>query len=340
MKKMIKGILIGFTSAIILMSTTVVYAQSINAELKRIIFKIDGKQVIDTTNGLSYNNELYLPATSLAKSLDYAFTFNPKTNVADLVKTNASVKKSQYKLSSIRFFESGYTTPDDKFRIYNSQFSKSTSRYISWEIELNSDVSTKDRNVKIEYIFYKPDGTVDGRETSKDNAFIFSKNSKSAIFSWGFGSINHGSWDAGTYKVELYVDGIKLATDSFKIIDDSNTKDERTKFIASAKVIAYKDVLRNTNNFMNKAVEFNGKVLAVDEISNSVHMYVNVGNSEDDYKFLSLSYTKKEGESKILVGDTIEFWGIVEGTEQMESNETKVEVPKINVKYYNTISEE
>jgi uncharacterized caspase-like protein len=138
----------------------------------------------------------YVPAPDPARDAGYVRVINGKT-------------------TKVQFFESGYNHPDKKDRVYRSSFSRTQTRYVNWEIAFEYAPPGRRIDFKIESIWY-----ANGSEIWRGlcDAYVLAdwSNSYSAQ---GYGWANAGSntWRSGNYRVDLYVEGTKIAVGNFTV---------------------------------------------------------------------------------------------------------------------------
>jgi tetratricopeptide (TPR) repeat protein len=127
-------------------------------------------------------------------------------------------KLSSYSLLEgplLKFYESGYNGISKDQRDYKTQFSKRTSRYIYWELNLSHPAPGRQIDFKIEAKWYKPNGSLLTREMS--NSYVKSG------WTWsyhnnGWGWETRDNWQRGKYRVELYIEGEKVTSGSFEVV--------------------------------------------------------------------------------------------------------------------------
>jgi hypothetical protein len=119
------------------------------------------------------------------------------------------------KVTSLRFFESGYQPTEMGARAYADQFQRDQSRYINWELRLTHPTRERRSDFQIDEIWYKPDGSILAKQSmqrhlreSWANSFHF--------HSWGWEEPSH--WPLGKYRVELSIGGSRIAIGYFTII--------------------------------------------------------------------------------------------------------------------------
>ena len=120
------------------------------------------------------------------------------------------------KVTEVRFFEGSYNTPDRGERSYQTSFSRTTTRYINWELNLQFPTPGVRKDFGIESIWFNPYGKEIHRGTW--NTYIL----ENWISSWhnhgyGWREASSSGWVAGTYRVDLYVNSVKIASENFNI---------------------------------------------------------------------------------------------------------------------------
>jgi tetratricopeptide (TPR) repeat protein len=115
----------------------------------------------------------------------------------------------------LNFYEQGSNDIPKKQRHYKTQFSKSTSRYINWELNLSHPAPGKRIDFEIEAVYSRPDGNVMAKYKSK--SYVKSEWTYSYHGS-GWGWKTPGQWPRGKYRVEIYIKGEKVTSGSFEIV--------------------------------------------------------------------------------------------------------------------------
>jgi len=119
------------------------------------------------------------------------------------------------KATKVQFFESGYNHPDKKDRVYQSSFSRTQTRYVNWEVAFEYTPPGRRIDFKIESIWYS-----NGVEIWRGLCDAYIQADWSNSFSaQGYGWANTGTntWRSGNYQVDLYVEGVKIASSNFTI---------------------------------------------------------------------------------------------------------------------------
>lgn len=109
----------------------------------------------------------------------------------------------------------------------------------------------------------------------------------------------------------------------------------RTDYIASCETLTYSDVLRNPEQFKGKPTKISGTVIQVQEYTlfetTSVTLRVDTGDNNIWY----VSYTRLEGESRILEDDWITCYGNCEGVESYTTVlGAQVTIPSMKMRFY------
>ncbi|MDR4497108.1 MAG: tetratricopeptide repeat protein [Candidatus Scalindua sp.] len=126
------------------------------------------------------------------------------------------------KAVSLRFFESGYNLPSREKRIYVNRFDKSKTRYVYWELELEFSAPGSRRNLVIEQLWYRPDGAL--LVNQQTTGIAIEADWTRLYYSHSYGWRDTGNWPEGSYRVDLYVVGQKVASGTFEIYGASSTE--------------------------------------------------------------------------------------------------------------------
>ncbi|MBM3296975.1 MAG: hypothetical protein FJY83_05175 [Candidatus Aminicenantes bacterium] len=119
-------------------------------------------------------------------------------------------------LKVLRFYEAGLAGVADGHRDYRSTFSRADSRLIWWELNFEYPAPGRRIDFSVEAFYYGPDG----REINRyANAFNFQPEWTGSQHTNGFGYRDRGGWLPGTYRVVLFVDGVKIAEGKFHIVE-------------------------------------------------------------------------------------------------------------------------
>jgi len=130
----------------------------------------------------------------------------PSNRIASL---NATVE-------NVRFYEGDREGLDEiEDREYNGFFKSDEARYINWELHLNYPEHYSEIAFVVHWQLFK------GRErlTRQDTEASISASWTGSYHSKGWGRNTPGSWDAGFYEIDFYVEGEFVARGSFEIYD-------------------------------------------------------------------------------------------------------------------------
>ncbi len=123
-----------------------------------------------------------------------------------------------FTFKTMRFFEGGYNAPEESQRRFTVQFPKSTTRYVWCQIDVENRLyNVREHNHKVVWRYYNPDGSLRG-EPGLD--FRIKPEWYTAWLPYGWGWDQPDNWPIGTYRVEIWIDGQKMAQDFFTIYDD------------------------------------------------------------------------------------------------------------------------
>ncbi len=109
----------------------------------------------------------------------------------------------------------------------------------------------------------------------------------------------------------------------------------RSEYIAECEDLSYSDICRNPDDYKGKKTFFSGTVIQVQEGAfDSVTLRV-----QTEYGIWYVTYTRKEGESRILDNDYITCYGECKGVETyLAVLGNTVTIPSLRMEYYETSS--
>ena len=117
-------------------------------------------------------------------------------------------------VTAVKFYEGGDDGVYHGRRRYSTSFSASPTRYIWWELNLKHPAPGSRLNFKVEAVYYNPDGSEFGR--SEKNTYL-QKDWISSHHTYGLGWSVPGKWKPGKYRVDLFIEGQKVACGEFEI---------------------------------------------------------------------------------------------------------------------------
>ena len=116
----------------------------------------------------------------------------------------------------VRFYQGGFEFQPRNTRVYSSVFNRQTTQYIRWEVSLAYSPAPKQINFEIEAIFSGPHGEV----RRHSGTFNIHKNRTNSTHSRGRGREEPPfPWPAGSYRVDLRVEGEVIASGEFQLVD-------------------------------------------------------------------------------------------------------------------------
>ena len=115
----------------------------------------------------------------------------------------------------IKFFEGPYNPPAFGSRIYQYRFRSRASRYINWELHITCPPVSSPVNFTIYATWYNPNGTVFGNDTVNARADY---GRTEPVYNAGRGWPRTGMWRRGTYRVDLFVNGVRIGSGVFTVI--------------------------------------------------------------------------------------------------------------------------
>jgi hypothetical protein len=118
------------------------------------------------------------------------------------------------RLIAVKFFESDSKLPALEDRTFETIFSQSQSRFIDWQLEFRRQPTVNSATIRIEALYYHPDGRLYTRSTS---SCTVRARYAGVVCSSGRGSPKPGSWDKGLHTVDFYVEGRKLYSSGFEV---------------------------------------------------------------------------------------------------------------------------
>lgn len=118
-------------------------------------------------------------------------------------------------ITKVQFFESGRSDMElRRKRIYQTRFAQETARTIYTEIRLEHSPVEKRTDFPVTLVCSRADGTIFRIEEYEGRI----KPGWSSSVHWiGLGYHRPGKWDAGIYKVDIYINGDKVITSYFEI---------------------------------------------------------------------------------------------------------------------------
>jgi len=134
--------------------------------------------------------------------------------LAGLRSKQAYIESLDATVVDLKLFEAGDFPPSVGFRNYDTRFSKSTSRYIYWELSLKHPRENNSKSFRVTVVYYYPNGSKMGEV---QEWFMIDAGLSESTHSWGYGWSEPGHWSIGEHSVEIVVDEQVVARRSFEI---------------------------------------------------------------------------------------------------------------------------
>jgi hypothetical protein len=134
----------------------------------------------------------------------------------DTVRGTRAIGFLNAKVTEVKFFEGGYDVPPKDQRVYRSSFPRTGTRYVTWELNLVHPAPGIKKNFVIEHIWFYPNGAEMFRSSFQSYVQADWVNSYHNS-GYGWKEKSASTWVAGAYRVDLYVDGVKIASEKFNI---------------------------------------------------------------------------------------------------------------------------
>ncbi len=120
-------------------------------------------------------------------------------------------------VTSIRFYEQGWSLDSYYSRVYRSAFPRHATRYVSWELFLTHPAPNRQTDYVIEAKWYGPRGILFESDTTE--AHVREGRTYSSR-SDGRGWRTPSQWRIGSYRVDLHVNGRVVASKEFDVVDE------------------------------------------------------------------------------------------------------------------------
>ena len=125
-----------------------------------------------------------------------------------------SIESLQAQVLEVRFFESAPILVPGAARVYTQTFFQSATRYIYWELSLTHPGPEETLTFMINAVYYRADGSIFSQQTG---SFSVLANAVGSDHVKGTGFAQTGNWSLGSYRVDLSVEGVLVASDSFQV---------------------------------------------------------------------------------------------------------------------------
>ena len=164
-----------------------------------------------------YRLELSVDGRVLAKGYFNVTEQEAAKGDAPAAKPAEGYKSLGAKISSLKFFEGPYDIPSRNERVYRTSFDPAKVRYLYWQVDFKYPEPGRRVEFGITTNCYNPDGSV--RFSQITNSYTM-PTWKTHWTTKGWGNKTPGkAWQPGRYRLELEVDGEKIAQGFFTMED-------------------------------------------------------------------------------------------------------------------------
>ena len=119
------------------------------------------------------------------------------------------------KVVGLKFYEGPHdsTLPQSQ-RVYRYSFDRFTTRSIYWELDLTFPAPGRRIDFNFDAVWYKPGGS---ELTQQAVSAHVDPDWRSSWHTRGFGFVEPGHWIPGTFRVDLYFENLRIASETFQI---------------------------------------------------------------------------------------------------------------------------
>jgi tetratricopeptide (TPR) repeat protein len=146
------------------------------------------------------------------------------TSSGNLNVPTRSFNVEDMKATSLRFYESGNEALPEAQRRYASRFARGRSRFINWELKLEYPSPMHRFDFSITQVWHHSDGSVLSQNT--DKRYLEAGGNYSEHLG-RYGEEIPSNWQVGTYGLDLFIEGKKVAAGYFEIYEDMPKLNER-----------------------------------------------------------------------------------------------------------------
>lgn len=143
-----------------------------------------------------------------------AYVNRKKITKTKHTKTTKDLMLNDISVTQLIFFEKN---EDDEPLNSTNRFAKSTSRHIYFELFLIHPTPGRKIDFTINVIYYSSDGNIYG---STDHDSYIEGDWSTSCHELGWGWEDAGNWDVDDYRIDLFIEGKKIASGSFTIYED------------------------------------------------------------------------------------------------------------------------
>ncbi len=117
----------------------------------------------------------------------------------------------------MRFIEGPPFLPPGAERVYSQSFNQSDTRYIYWELSLVHPPPGEQQPLEITAVYTQSGGTVFISQAPYSSIIL--ANAVTTTHIKGSGFSDPGQWPADSYRVDLSVEGVLVASETFQVTE-------------------------------------------------------------------------------------------------------------------------
>lgn len=119
------------------------------------------------------------------------------------------------RVTGVSLYEGGMDIVPLSQRVYGNKFSRSSTRAIWWELNIEYPDPGRRVDFRIDAVYTSPEGT-DSVRQALDTYVLAGWTSSQHTLGWGWAA--PGNWTSGVYRVDLFVGGKKVGVGTFEVI--------------------------------------------------------------------------------------------------------------------------
>jgi hypothetical protein len=185
----------------------------------RIDLYVEGKKIASKQFHTYTLSELSTPPPTATPTPEPP-TATPNAN---LTLPDPYIPSLNARVIALRFYESGNEDLPREEIVYQQRFASDTTRYINWELDLEYPAPGRRTEFEITAIWYQDKGTSSWEEIYRRTRVAYVEADWTGSYhASGYGCDDpENCWEIGTYRIDLYVEGKKIASEQFHIYTPS-----------------------------------------------------------------------------------------------------------------------
>jgi len=177
---------------------------------------------------------LLLPSAIQIPPNDITPANAPQGTKAVPIDQTSEIQKKVGTVERVHFFESDFDAPPLSERHYATRFDKENTRYVFYELVLAHPFLQNAVEFALKSVWYGPDGKQVHENTRRAQIHPEWKTSNHYH---GYGSSKGGTLVPGTYRIELSVDGEKIAEGSFEVYANPSKSQQQIRETDSSSIL-------------------------------------------------------------------------------------------------------